>query len=92
MDIKRFEVGPGIKHAIIWLSIITSFGAGWYTRGELVQGELATADLVQLKDDISEKAASRAEKRKNEEELRNKLEGKYYDKDCGDKPISSFYE
>ena len=91
IDIKRYELGPGIKHAIIWISIISSFAAGWYIRGEFTQGELATADLIQLKSDIVDKAESRADKDKNQKGLDELIGGKGYDKDCGDKPISTFY-
>ena len=92
VDIKRYELGPGIKHAIIWLSIITSFAGGWYTRGEMVEGELARADLIQLQDDIVEKAKSIAKRDKNQRELDEELEGKKYDKDCGNMSIIDFYE
>jgi len=92
VNIKRWEVGPGVKHAIVWLSIITSFGAGWYIRGEFTQGELATADLIQLKGDIVDKAESRAKRELNQFKLDKELEDRKYDKDCGDKSISSFYD
>ena len=91
IDIKRFEIGPGIKHAIIWLSIITSFGGGWYLRGQFTQGELAASDLSQLKGDIVAKAESQEQKAINTKKLEDRLDGKEYNKDCGDIRIKSFY-
>lgn len=88
----NITVGPGVRHAIIWLSIITSFWAGWYVKGEIFSGEMATAGLVVLKDDIVEKQRARDMKAINEKALELNMEGKTYDKDCGNMSINEFYQ
>jgi len=81
IDTVEYKLGPGIRHAIVWLSIISSFGAGWYSHSQITKGELASAELTVLKDDIIKKQESRDKRDARLKAFENKMEGKTYDKE-----------
>lgn len=87
----KYSIGPGIRHAIIWLSIISSFGAGWYTHSKVTKGELASAELSILKTDIVNKAENRELKLKAKENLEINR-SKTYDKNCGDMSLRDYHK
>lgn len=87
---NKYSVGPGIKQAIVWFTIISSFGAGWYTHSQIVKGELASAELTILKQDVINKSENRELKLLDKKALEDSR-SKTYDKECGDMSISDFY-
>lgn len=88
----KYSIGPGIRHAIIWLSIISSFAAGWYSHSQITKGELAAASLTLLEGDIIAKKKSNDKRGANMDNLEYKMEGKTYDKECGDRKLNDFYK
>ena len=92
MTLHEFKVGPGIRHAIIWISIISSFGAGWYLRGEFTEGKLAEVDLWQLQQDIVAKEQSNDRRDASLRKLKESITDAEYDEICGDRPLVDFYK
>ena len=88
---KKFTVGPGIKHAIIWISFIVTYligvSTGWYAASEHYRGDIAVKEVEVMRDDglavnnIKEK----------EERLLNNLEinreQRKYNSNCADATI-----
>ena len=87
---KRVTFGPGVRHAIVWLSIISSFWGGWYTKGKVIDGELAAAAYSVLKDDVENKEDNRILKLKDSNKLDKDREGRVYDETCGNMSLSDF--
>lgn len=89
---NKYSVGPAIKYAIVFLSIVLSYGGGWYTHSQLTKGELANAELFILKQDIDNKIENRELKIKDKDNLETNREGRNYDKNCGDMSLRNYHK
>ena len=88
---KKWTVGPGIKHAIIWISFIVTFvlgmGVGWYAAVQHYKGDSARAEVEVLHQDTEVGMEILRDKLEAKEILNEKRKTRSYDKDCSDKPI-----